>query len=290
MRLIKKLFTLFGAATFILLLIIILSISYFGGGFHKEKVAVVQLKGLISDTTELTRNLESLGERKDVQAVVLRINSPGGAVAPSQELYDSIKRLDSKKAVVASLGTIAASGGYYAATASRRIIASPGTITGGIGVIVQFVSAEALLEKLGLKGYVIKSGKFKDSGSPFRQMRADERAILQGLVNNVNYQFVEAVARGRSMDVRDVKKLADGRIFTGEQAEKEGLIDEIGGLNRAILLAARLGGIKGKPYVMYPEESFFGKWGGVISDNLNGRLSGLFPGLRLMYLAPGTSS
>ncbi|MFQ5354128.1 MAG: signal peptide peptidase SppA [Thermodesulfobacteriota bacterium] len=290
MRLIKKLLTLFGAATLIVLLAIILSLSYFGGRFHNDKVAVVQLNGLISDTTELTQSLESLGERKDVKAVVLRINSPGGAVAPSQELYDSIKRLDSKKAVVASMGSIAASGGYYAASAARRIIASPGTITGGIGVIVQFVSAEALLEKLGLKGYVIKSGKFKDSGSPLRSMRAEEKAILQALVNNVNTQFVKAVAEGRQMDVGIVRKLADGRIFTGEQAAKEGLVDELGGLNRAITLAAGLGGIKGKPYVMYVEEHFLDKWGQIISGNLRGGLSGLFPGLSLMYLTPGTSS
>jgi len=290
MRLIRKLLTVLGAATLILLLALILSFTLFGAGFHKDKVAVVRLSGLISDTTDLTRTLESLGTAKDVKAVVLRINSPGGAVAPSQELYDSIRRLDEKKAVVASMGSIAASGGYYAATAARRIVASPGTITGGIGVIVQFVNAEGLFEKLGLKGYVIKSGKFKDSGSPMRKMRPDEEAILQSMVNNVNSQFIHAVAEGRAMEVSSVKKLADGRIFTGEQAKAKGLLDELGGLSDAITLAARLGGIKGKPYVIYSDEKFFKGWGSLLSENIRGRLSGFLPGLRLMYVTPQTSS
>ncbi|MFQ5480871.1 MAG: signal peptide peptidase SppA [Thermodesulfobacteriota bacterium] len=289
MRLTKNLLTVLGAATLFVLLAIVISFSFIGGGYHKDKVAVLQLKGLISDTTALIRTLESLGERSDIKAVVLRINSPGGAVAPSQELYDAIKGLDRKKAVVASMGSIAASGGYYAATAARRIIASPGTITGGIGVIVQFVSAEGLLEKIGLKGYVIKSGKFKDAGSPLRAMRPDEKALLQGVVDGVNTQFINAVARGRAMKPGTVRKLADGRIFTGQEAKKKGLVDELGGLNRAIALAAKLGGIKGKPLVIYPEEKFFDKWGAVVSENLTGRISSLFPGLRLMYLMPGTS-
>ncbi len=288
MRLTKNLLAVLGAATFFVLLALVLSIFFFGGGYHKDKVAVVQLSGLISDTADLRRSLESLGESEDIKAVVLRINSPGGAVAPSQELYETIKTLDSKKAVVASMGSIAASGGYYAATATRRIIASPGSITGGIGVIVQFVSAEGLLEKIGLKGYVIKSGKFKDAGSPLRKMRPEEKAMLQEVVNNVNSQFIKAVAEGRAMKESAVKKLADGRIFTGEQAKKNGLIDELGGLTQAITLAARLGGIKGKPLVIYPEENFFDKWGAVVSGNLTGRLTGLFPGLRLMYVTPGT--
>ncbi len=290
MRLIKKLLTVLGAATLIVLLAIILSLTLFGAGFHKDKVAVVRLSGLISDTSGLIKTLESLGAANDVKAVVLRINSPGGAVAPSQELYDSIKRLDEKKAVVASMGSIAASGGYYAATAARRIIASPGTITGGIGVIVQFVNAEGLLEKLGLKGYVIKSGKFKDSGSPMRKMRPDEEAILQDMVNNVNSQFIKAVAEGRAMEVSSVRKLADGRIFTGEQAKAKGLLDELGGLSDAISLAAKLGGIKGKPYVIYSDDKFFGGWGSLLSGNIRERLEGFLPGLRLMYITPETSS
>jgi len=280
----KNLLAIIGALA---LIAIILSIVFFDGGISKDKVAVVRLSGLISDTTHLIRTVEALGERKDVKAVVLRINSPGGAVGPSQELYSAIKRLDSKKAVVASMGSVAASGGYYAASAARKIVANPGTITGSIGVIVEFVSAEDLLKKLGLKGYVIKSGKFKDSGSPMRQMNAEEKALLQGLVNDVNAQFIRAVAKGRGMKVGEVKKLADGRIFTGSQAKKNGLVDELGDLTRAITLSASLGGIKGKPYVIYPEEKLFDHWGSFFSNSISRGLSGLFPGLRLMYIMPG---
>jgi len=284
---IKNLLALLGALVAFAFLAIVISFAFFGGGLHADKVAVVRLSGLIGETTHLIRTIEALGERTDVKAVVLRINSPGGAVGPSQELYDAIKRLDSKKAVVASMGSVAASGGYYAAAAARRIVANPGTLTGSIGVIVQFVSAEELLKKLGLKGYVVKSGKFKDSGSPMRKMNAEEKALLQALVNDVNSQFVRAVARGRGMKVSEVRKLADGRIFTGAQAKKKGLVDELGGLNSAIMLSAKLGGIKGKPYVIYPEEKLFGSWGGIFSQSISGRLSGLFPGLRLMYIMPG---
>lgn len=284
---VKNLFALLGAFVFFAFLVVILSLAFFGGGLHKDKVAIVRLSGLITDTTQLIRKIEALGQQKDVKAVVLRIDSPGGAVGPSQELYEAIKILDSKKPVVASMGSVAASGGFYAAVAARKIVANPGTITGSIGVIVQFVSAEELLKKIGLRGYSIKSGKFKDSGSPMRKMTAEERALLQSLVNDVNSQFIGAVAEGRGMKRSVVRKLADGRIFSGAQAKKKGLIDELGGLTRAIKLSARLGGIKGKPYVIYPEEKLFGKWEGIFSSSISGRISGLFPGIRLMYIMPG---
>ncbi len=287
MAILKKLLTLLGALVVFAFLAMVLSLLFFGDGLHKDKVAVIRLSGIIGDTTHLTKTIEALGERKDVKSIVLRIDSPGGAVGPSQELYSAIKRLDSKKAVVASMGSEAASGGYYAATAARKIVANPGTITGSIGVIVQFLSAEDLLNKLGLKGYVIKSGKFKDSGSPLRKMNAEEKALLQGLVNDVNSQFINAVAVGRGMKVSEVKKLADGRIFTGAQAKKNGLIDELGDLTRAITLSAKLGGIKGKPYVIYPEEKLLGSWEGLFKGDISSRLSGLFPNMRLMYIMPG---
>jgi len=290
MAIIKNLLAGLGALLVLLVLVMIVSGAIFGGGpYGKDKVAVVALKGLISDATEIVRTLDELGERKDVKAVVLRIDSPGGSVGPSQELYSAVKRLDKKKPVVASMASVAASGGYYAASAARRIVANPGTITGSIGVIVQFMSAEDLLKKLGLRGYVIKSGKFKDAGSPLRKMTAEEKAVLQGLVNDVNSQFIRAVAEGRGLKVSAVRRLADGRIFTGKQAKNKGLVDELGDLRRAITLGAELGGIKGKPYVIYPEEKLFGKWEGFFSGNLRGSLSGLFPGLRLMYTMAGVA-
>ncbi len=288
MAIIKKLFAVVGFLVVFAVVLMVLG-GLFLGASQKDKVAVVELKGLISDSTRLTRTLDELGERPDVKAVILRIDSPGGAVGPSQELYSAVRRLDSKKAVVASMGSVAASGGYYAASAARRIVANPGTITGSIGVIVQFMSAEDLLKKLGLRGYVIKSGRFKDAGSPLRKMNAEEKAILQDVVNDVNSQFVRAVAEGRGMKSKEVRKLADGRIFTGEQAKKKGLVDELGDLTSAITLGAKLGGIKGKPYVIYPEEKLLGRWEGLFSGKLSGRISGLFQGLRLMYIMPGAA-
>jgi protease-4 len=286
MAILKKLLTLLGAL--VLIFFILTGASYLlFGGIHRDKVAVLRISGVIRDTTELTKAMDALGERSDVKAVVLRINSPGGAVGPSQELYSAVKRLDAKKAVVASMGSVAASGGYYAASAARRIVANPGTLTGSIGVIVKFITAEDLLHKIGLKGYVVKSGKFKDAGSPMRAMTAEEKALLQNLVNDINAQFISAVAKGRGMKVNEVRKLADGRVFTGAQAKKNGLVDELGDLTRAITLSAGLGGIKGKPYVIYPEENLFGQWEGKLSESFSGRLSGLFPGLHLMYIMPG---
>ncbi len=290
MAILKNLLAGLGALLVLAVLAMVITALFTGGGpYGRDKVAVVELKGLITDSTDLVRTLDELGAREDVKAVVLRVDSPGGSVGPSQELYSALRRLDKKKPVVASMASVAASGGYYAASAARRIVANPGTITGSIGVIVQFMSAEDLLKKLGLRGYVIKSGKFKDAGSPLRKMTPEERAVLQGLVNEVNMQFVRAVAEGRGLDLKEVRKLADGRIFTGEEARKKGLVDELGDLARAINLGARLGGIKGKPYVIYPDEKLLGKWEGLFSGNLSGRLSGLFPGIRLMYAMPGVT-
>ena len=144
-----------------------------------EKVAVVELQGVITDPADVNQELQDLAARDDVKAVVLRIDSPGGAVGPSQEIHREVEKLREKKTVVASMGTVAASGGYYAAVAAEKIVANPGTITGSIGVIMEFFNAQELLGKIGLKGYVIKSGKYKDVGSPLREMEAEERALIQ---------------------------------------------------------------------------------------------------------------
>ncbi len=273
-----------------IILVLIISFAFRGGLSHGDKVAVVNIKGIIKDPTEVSLRLSELGERKDVKAVVIRINSPGGAVGPSQEIYRGIKRLGEKKPVVASMGAVAASGGYYAASAARKIVANPGTITGAIGVIIEFVNASELLKKIGLKGYVLKTGRFKDAGSPFRKLDKEDREMIQRVLNDVNSQFIRAVAEGRGLKIKDVKKIADGRIFSGSQALKNGLVDELGDLTDAVELSARLAGIKGRPKVLYPPKKSFGLWQTILGGRLPDRFADLFTGLRIMYLMPNPVS
>ncbi|HAO93537.1 MAG: hypothetical protein A2X93_03720 [Deltaproteobacteria bacterium GWC2_56_8] len=286
----EKIKTLLAAvgAVFVIVLVLSIAIAAFTGGAFStsDKVAIVELEGIIIDPSETLRRLKVLEERDDVKAIVVRIDSPGGAVGPSQEIHGEIKRLREKKKVVASMGTIAASGGYYTAVAAERIVANPGTITGSIGVIVEFFNAEELLQKIGLKGYVVKSGKFKDVGSPLRKMEDEERKLLQAVIDDVNDQFIEAVAEGRGLKPEDVRAIADGRIFTGAQAKEKGLIDELGGLSSAIKLSAELAGIEGEPEVIYPERKDFGLLGNILGRASINNLTDLFSGLRVMYMLP----
>jgi protease-4 len=175
-------------------------------------------------------------------------------VSPSQELCREIQRTADKKPVVASMGSVAASGGYYIASGVQKIYANPGTITGSIGVIAQFTNFEELFKKIGFRMEVVKSGTFKDVGNPGRAMTAQEREYIQKLVDNVHQQFVRDVARGRGMPEEKVREIADGRIFTGEQAKELGLVDELGGLNDAVKAAAQMAGIAGEPKLVYPEK------------------------------------
>lgn len=286
----EKIKTLLAAvgAVFVIVLVLSIAIAAFTGGAlsTSDKVAIVELEGIIIDPSETLRRLKVLEERDDVKAIVVRIDSPGGAVGPSQEIHGEIKRLREKKKVVASMGTIAASGGYYTAVAAEKIVANPGTITGSIGVIVEFFNAEELLQKIGLKGYVVKSGKFKDVGSPLRKMEDEERKLLQAVIDDVNDQFIAAVAEGRNLKPEDVRIIADGRIFTGAQAKEKGLIDELGGLSRAIKLGAELAGIEGEPEVIYPERKDFGLLGDILGRASINNLADLFSGLRVMYMLP----
>ncbi|MBM2828745.1 MAG: Multidrug transporter [Actinobacteria bacterium] len=192
-----------------------------------------------------------------MKAIILRINSPGGGVGPSQEIYSEVRKLKGKKVVVASMGALAASGGYYIACAADKIFANPGTITGSIGVIMQFVSVKDLIEKIGLKGMVVKSGAFKDIGSPMREMKPEERKLLQEVIENVHLQFVGAVAEGRKMDRKKVMKIADGRIFSGEQAKALGLVDALGNLEDAVEEAGKMAKIEGEPRVVTPPRKKF---------------------------------
>ncbi|MGZ3523895.1 MAG: signal peptide peptidase SppA, partial [Thermodesulfobacteriota bacterium] len=190
-----------------------------------------------------------------VKAIVLRVDSPGGGVGPAQEIHREIMRIrsTSKKKVVTSMGSVAASGGYYIACASDRIVANPGTITGSIGVIMQFSNLEELLKKIGVKGVVLKSGEHKDIGSPFREMTPEEKKIMQDVLDNVHEQFIQAVADGRKLDRSKVAQIADGRILTGEQAKNLGLVDQLGNLQDTIDITAKMVGIEGKPNILYPK-------------------------------------
>jgi len=228
------------------------------------KVAVVEVEGVIGVTAERSLDTEgiirTLGEYRDdpaVRAVVLRINSPGGVVAPTQEIFTAVRRLrDAKKPVVASLGSVAASGGYYVAVAADRIYASPGTLTGSIGVVMQLANLEGLLKKVGVEYIVVKAGAYKDVGSFARSMTPEERRILQALLDDVYDQFILAVADGRGLEPKDVRAFAEGRIYSGRQAQRLKMVDDLGGLEDAIEAAAKMAGLPPKPKVVYPRRRF----------------------------------
>ncbi len=218
-----------------------------------DKIAVVEIRGVITQSSGVIEELQQYGEDEGVKAIVLRIDSPGGGVGPSQEIYREVMKIKSKKKVVTSMGSVAASGGYYIACASDLILANPGTITGSIGVLMEFTNFEELFKKIGIKGVVVKSGEYKDMGSPLREMSPEEKRILQSVIDNVHQQFIQAIVEGRRLDRERVLQVADGRILTGQQAKQLGLVDQIGNLQDAIDAAAKLVGIEGKPIVLYPK-------------------------------------
>jgi len=219
-----------------------------------EKIALVEISGQIGDSRDIVRQLSKYRRDDDIKAILLRIDSPGGAVAPSQEIYDEVLRVraDNKK-IYASMGSLAASGGYYIAVAADRIFANPGTLTGSIGVIMAFGNAEKLMEKIGLEPQVVKSGKFKDVGSPLRRMTTKEHVYLQRVVDDVHQQFIDAVAQGRNMSTKEARILADGRVFTGRQALELKMVDEMGGLEDVIVKLGKAVGIEGRPRVIREE-------------------------------------
>lgn len=227
-----------------------------------DRVGVITIEGVISASggqslfgeplggvRQTLKQLKRAEEDESIKAVVLRINSPGGSAAASQELYHEIKRLAEKKPVVASMADVAASGGYYVALPAEKIVANQATMTGSIGVRMTFLQYYELMDKIGVDAGNLTSGPYKDIGSPWRDMTEAERKLLQGMIDNIYKQFVEHVAESREMEFDEAKKLADGRIFTGEQALEAGLVDELGGFNHAVKVAGELGGIEGEPRV-----------------------------------------
>jgi protease-4 len=221
-----------------------------------DRVAVLEIEGEIIDSRDTIENLHDYADAHGVRAIIVRINSPGGAVAPSQEIFSEILKVrkESGKPIVASMNSVAASGGYYIAAACDSIVANPGTITGSIGVISQWFNMEELVRWAKMKPETLTSGRMKDAGSPFRAISPEEREYLQRVVTQLHEQFVSAVAEGRhgKLTRDEVRKLADGRIYTGEEAKRLKLVDEIGNFDRAVEVAAGLAGMKGTPKVLYP--------------------------------------
>jgi len=222
--------------------------------FTGEKVGVVEITGPIVGSRKILQDLRTFRESDAIKAILIRVNSPGGGVGPSQEIYREIQKTTEHKKVIVSMGAVAASGGYYLAAGANGIVANPGTITGSIGVIMGYTNFEELMQKIGLSAVVIKSGAYKDTGSPTRPMSADERELLQEVTRQIHGQFVEAIAKGRQLDIKQVEALADGRIFTGEKALELGLVDRLGNFEDAIAWAGELGGIKGKVETVFPEK------------------------------------
>ena len=216
-----------------------------------KTVAVVDVRGVISDAADTVEALDHLRQQDATIGVVVRIDSPGGAVAPSQEIYDAVWRLRARKPVVASLGNVAASGGYYVASAADVVVADPGTLTGSIGAIMEVQNVATLAEKVGVSQTVVKSGRFKDVGQPLRAVTDEERVLLQRMVDDVLGQFIDAVARGRGMEAGRVRALADGRLYSGAQARDVGLVDELGGLAEATRVAWSRAGQTGEPRVSH---------------------------------------
>ena len=220
--------------------------------FTGQKVGVVEISGPIIESRKILQDLRTFRESEAIKAILVRVNSPGGGVGPSQEIYREIQKTTEQKKVIISMGAVAASGGYYLAAGADGIVANPGTITGSIGVIMGYTNFEELMQKIGLSAVVIKSGEYKDTGSPTRPMSADERQLLQEVTRQIHGQFVEAIAKGRRLDLKQVEALADGRIFTGQKALELGLVDRLGNFEDAIAWAGELGGIKGKVETVYP--------------------------------------
>ena len=270
----KRKRVLVGLVVIMLLLVCFFTLLFFAGRYggksgafaFGDKIAVVEVTGVITQSAETIKEIHQFLDDDGVKAIILRIDSPGGGVGPSQEIHREIIKARKKKKIVASMGSVAASGGYYIACASDLIVANPGTLTGSIGVIMQFSNFDELLKKIGIKGFVLKSGEHKDIGSPFREMTPEEKRIMQEVLDGVHQQFIQAVAEGRKLDRAKVVEVADGRIFTGEQAKEHGLVDQMGNLQDAIDAVAKMVGIEGKPNVVYPERRRVTIWDLLFQD------------------------
>jgi protease-4 len=267
----------------LLLLVVSLTLALFQKNIPlRSKVALVNVEGPILDSVDVVDEIKEYAKDHSIRAIILRIDSPGGAVGPSQEIYEEVKKASVEKHVVVSMGSIAASGGYYIAAPADVIFANPGTLTGSIGVIMEIPNIEGLMSKIGVQTEVIKSGKHKDMASAFKKMAKEDRDILQGVLDNVHEQFIRAVAEGRKLTVEGLRPIADGRIFTGEQAKVLRLVDELGTLEDAIKKAAELAGISGEPEVVSKKDKLS------VIDMLRSKfpkeITDIFPSVKIKFL------
>jgi protease-4 len=240
----------------ILMIFVLLGViaALFGESNIGGNIAVVEIKGPIEESVETVKDIKKFRENEKIKAIILRVDSPGGAVGSSQEVYDEVIKTKAVKPVIVSFGNMAASGGYYVAASATKIVANPGTLTGSIGVITQFFQVDEILKKFHFKWEVIKSGANKDIGSPLRPMTSDEKKLLQTMIGDVYDQFVTAVSEGRGLKKEDVIAIADGRIFSGRKAKELGLVDELGGMEKAIEIAAAEAKMTEEPEVIYPSK------------------------------------
>lgn len=225
---------------------------------HQEvaggNVGIVEIEGMILSSKKIIHDIENFREDDEIKAIILRVDSPGGGIGPSQEIYREIIKTKQRKKVIVSMGSVAASGGYYIASASDGIIANPGTITGSIGVIMEYANIMEIAKKIGISPVVIKSGEFKDVGSPLRELKNTEKQLLQSLVDELHDQFVSDAASGRGMEQKTMATLADGRVYTGQRALELKLIDRLGNLDDAVQWAGEIADIKGELVPVYPKE------------------------------------
>ena len=217
-------------------------------------IGIVEINGMILSSKKIIQDIKTFRDDDDIKAIILRIDSPGGGIGPAQEIYREIIKTKMDKKIVTSMGSVAASGGYYIASATDKIVANPGTITGSIGVIMEYANIMEIAKKIGISPVVIKSGEFKDMGSPLRELKDSEKKIFQALVDELHLQFVNDAATARGIDVQTMAALADGRVYTGQKALKLKLIDRLGNLDDAVLWAGEMANIKGELKPVYPKE------------------------------------
>ena len=258
------LWILVGATAFFVLLLSVFALvglamrGSHGGEFagFGDKIGVIDVEGVILDPRTVVKQLREFRRDDSIRAIILHVNTPGGGAAASQEIYSEVRRIrdEKKKKIVASVETLGASGGYYISSATEKIYADPASIVGSIGVISQWVNYEDLLKWAKLKDVTFKAGALKDTGNPARPMTPEEKAYFQSLINDMHGQFISAVAEGRKLKMDDVKKLADGRVWTGQQALPLKLVDQIGDFRVAVEETAKAVGIKGEPTLVHPEK------------------------------------
>lgn len=250
--------------TMLTLVIVITLVHKFSGPSSSlsfsNKIGVISIEGDINSSWTVLSQLVEYRKDRGIKAIILRINSSGGGVAESQEIYREVMRTREEKSVVVSLGNTAASGGYYIASAGEKIVASPGTITGSIGVVMEVFQYMEILDKIGIRHEVIKSGEFKDVGSSYRELTEREKELLEELMSDIQEQFIEAIATGRDMPVDEVRQIADGRIFTGAMAKELGLVDQLGNFRDAVELAKEMSGLVGEVDLVFPEKARIRLW------------------------------